>query len=335
MAKSDNLRKAKEQKNDEFYTRLEDIEAEISMHPDYVRQFHGKTVFCNCDDPEWSAFYEFFRLHFNQLRLKKLITTHYNKDGSPSYKLEWDGEMLGDDTINMIKTPLQGNGDFRSDECIELLKEADIVVTNPPFSLYREYVALLEKYEKQYVILGNPNSIAYKEVFPLLKTNKMFIGYKSMGTDIYFNVTDEQKQVFLETGKEGSNYVIKNGVVLGRAQAVWFTNLDLDKIHEPMILTKNYDGNEEKYPKYDNYDAIDIPSIKDIPKDYNGVMGVPITFLAFYCTDQFEIIGSGTGNSAKEIGVTKNYRGRTDLAITENGKSRCPYNRILIRRKAE
>ena len=324
MAKSDNLRKAKENKNDEFYTRLEDIELEISQHPDYVRQFEGKTVFCNCDDPEFSNFFVFFRNHFKQLGLKKLITTHFNADGSPSYKIEWSGEMLNDDMVNLIKTPLKGCGDFRDEECIELLKEADIVVTNPPFSLYREYVAQLMEYDKQFVILGNPNSIAYKEVFPLLKEGKMFIGYKSMGTDIYFNVSDKQKAIYLRTGKEGSNYVIKDGVVLGRAQAVWFTNLDLDKSHEPLILTKNYYGNEARYPKYDNYDAIECGKVKDIPKDYfpcwydcphasaceyartegkarnralcemarNGEIGVPITYLASHCDEQFEIVGS-------------------------------------------
>ena len=323
MAKSDNLRKAKETKNDEFYTRLEDIEAEISQHDDYVHQFQGKTVFCNCDDPECSNFFVFFKLHFKQLGLKKLITTHYNPDGSPSYKIEWEGEMLNDDMVNLIKTPLKGNGDFRSEECIEILKEADVVATNPPFSLYREYLAQLVEYKKQFVILGNPNSIAYKEVFPLLKNGEMFIGYKSMGTDIYFNVSKEQQEKFRKTGKEGSNYVIKNGVVLGRAQAVWFTNFDLDKSHEPLILTKNYKGNESRYPKYDNYDAIECSKVKEIPKDYfpcwykcphaanctyaqtegkedkalcemarNGEIGVPITYLAQHCGDQFEILGS-------------------------------------------
>lgn len=154
MAKNENLHKAKVAKNDEFYTRLEDIEAEISSHEDYVRQFQGKTVFCNCDDPEWSNFFVFFKNHFKQLGLKKLITTHYNVDGSPSYKIEWDGEMLNDDMVNLIKTPLIGNGDFRSEECIEILKEADVIVTNPPFSLYREYIEQLMKYEKEYVVLG-------------------------------------------------------------------------------------------------------------------------------------------------------------------------------------
>ena len=166
MAKSDNLRKAKEVKNDEFYTRLEDIEAEISQHKDYVRQFEGKTVLCNCDDPEWSNFFVFFKLHFKQLKLKKLITTHFKKDGSPSYKLEWEGEMLGDDMVNLVKTPLIGNGDFRSPECVEILKECDIVCTNPPFSLFREFVELILTHNKQFLIIGNQNAITYKEIFP-------------------------------------------------------------------------------------------------------------------------------------------------------------------------
>ncbi len=269
MAKSDSLRKAKKSKNDEFYTRLEDIETEISSHPDYVRHFKGKTVLCNCDDPEWSAFYVFFRLHFNQLGLKKLITTHYNKDGSSSYKLEWEGEKLGMDTVNMIKTPLQGDGDFRSEECIELLKEADIVVTNPPFSIAREYyIPLLFKYNKQFVIIGDLNWVTYKNVFPLIKENKMWFGYKNVKE---FKTPDGSIQKF--------------------GNKLWFTNLDLDKNHENFPLTRNYKGNENNYPKYDNYDAIEVGRVSNIPKDYYGDMGVPITFLASFCPDQFEIIG--------------------------------------------
>jgi hypothetical protein len=299
MAKSDNLRKAKEAKNDEFYTRLEDIKAEISSHPDYVRQFQNKIVFCNCDNPEWSSFYEFFRLHFNQLGLKKLITTHYNKDGSPSYKLEWSGEKLGDDTVNMIKTPLQGDGDFRSDECVELLKEADIVVTNPPFSLFREYIAQLEEYGKQYIVLGSTGAIAYKEIFPLLLEGKMFIGYMTGSKS--FRVPDdfENSSTFYEDGVKYAKF----------GNIYWYTNLDLDKIHESLILTKNYTGNESKYPKYDNYDAIEVSSVKDIPKDYFEPMGVPITFLTDYCPDQFEILGltSGRDEFDKRAWPTKRY----------------------------
>lgn len=367
-AKSDNLRKAKETKNDEYYTRLGDIESEISLHSDYVKHFEGKTVFCNCDDPEWSNFFVFFKNHFKQLKWKKLITTHYNKDNSPSYKIEWWGEMLNDDMLNLRTTPLKGNGDFRSDECIEILKEADIVVTNPPFSLYREYVEILEKYNKQYVILGNPNSIAYKEVFPLLKDGKMFIGYKSMGSDMYFIVTDEQKEIFKKTGKLGSNYVIKDGEILGRTQAVWFTNLDLDKSHEPLILTKNYYGNESRYPKYDNYDAIECSKVKDIPKDYfpcwyncphsstceyaktegkekdkalcemarNGEIGVPITYMANHCSEQMEIVGSDNDFAVPMDKVDPNgiyTKGGPAFYIKKNGRGRfyIEYRRLYSR----
>lgn len=318
MAKSDNLRKAKEAKNDEFYTQLDDIVAEIAQHKDYVRQFQGKTVFCNCDDPEWSSFVEFFRKFFNKLGLKKMISTHFNKDGSPSYKLEWSGEKINGDTVNMIKTPLNGDGDFRSQECIELLKEADIVVTNPPFSLFREYVALLMEYGKQFVIIGNLNAIAYKEVFPLLKDNKMFIGYSSGSKS--FKVPD---------GYDSSRVYVKDGVKYAKfGNICWFTNLDLDKSHEPLPLTQNYYGNEEKYPKYDNYDAIDCGKVSDIPKDYYGNIGVPITFLANHCPDQFDIVGKSDllAEPIEVNGQLKKNPGR--FYVHGNRK----YERIVIRR---
>ena len=192
MAKNNKaMQAAKTNKNDEWYTRLEDIEDEISMHEDYVRQFEGKTVLCNCDDPEWSNFFLFFRLHFKQLKLKKVIFTHYEMNGSPSYKLEWDGSYIGYDTLNLIKTPLKGNGDFRSPECVEILKQADVVVTNPPFSLFREYIAQLVEYDKKFIIIGNVNAIAYKEVFPLIKDNKMWMGYSIHSGDREFRVPDD------------------------------------------------------------------------------------------------------------------------------------------------
>lgn len=345
MAASDNLRKAKEQKNDEFYTQLEDIEAEISSHPDYVRQFQDKIVLCNCDDPEWSSFYEFFRQHFNQLGLKKLITTHFNMDGSPSYKLEWSGEKLGDDTVNMIKTPLQGNGDFRSDECIELLKEADIVVTNPPFSLFREYIALLEEYGKKWIVIGNKNAIAYKEFFPLLRDGKAFVGYNAGNGTMHFAT------------KHTDNGI---GAITNSVPSYWYTNFDIDKTHEELPLNKNYKGNENNYPRYYNYDAIDISAVKDIPKDYYEPMGVPITFLANFCSEQFEIIGIGSDvdkfythtvfekNGEKYIGyfdgdkevwsvpysVPERKLGNSLRLVDANGNpDKAPYNRIIIRRK--
>ena len=387
MAKSDNLRKAKETKNDEFYTRLEDIEAEISSHPDYVRQFKDKVVLCNCDDPEQSNFYEFFRLHFNQLGLKKLITTHYNapiveteehpilnkdgipekdKDGNikyetvviketivPSYKLEWYGEMLNDDTINMIKTPLTGNGDFRSEECIKLLEEADIVVTNPPFSLFREYITLLYKYNKKFVIIGSMNAIAYREVFPLIKNNLLWLGYGFQGGNAYFAVPSNRR-----TDYAAGVYDPETGLVKFR-NCAWFTNLDHDKRHEPIPLTKNYKGNEKLYPSYFNYDAIDVGELKNIPKDYDGIMGVPLTFLDMYCPEQFEIIGTGSDvektythtvfekNGKKYIGYFKDdvevwsipytipeRKLGNSLRLTDKdgNPAKAPYNRILIRK---
>lgn len=345
MAKSDNLRKAKEVKNDEFYTQLDDIVAEIAQHKDYVRQFQGKTVFCNCDDPEWSSFVEFFRKFFKKLGLKKMICTHYEKDGSPSYKLEWSGEKIHGDTVNMIKTPLKGNGDFRSEECIELLKEADIVVTNPPFSLFREYIAQLMEYDKKFVIIGNKNAIAYKEVFPLLRDGKMFVGYNAGNGTMHF-----------------ATEVIDNkriGAITHSVPSYWYTNLDLDKSHEPLILTKNYVGNEDKYPRYANFDAIECGhetksgnwqgDLKMIPKDYFGRIGVPITYMAQHCADQFDILGMGTGDLSKMLGAVPyneilqgdalarmrelrpNYGAL--FSIDENGMPKLYYNRIIIQRK--
>ena len=342
MAKSDNLRKAKEVKNDEFYTCLEDIEAEISMHSDYVRQFKDKVVYCNCDDPEWSNFYLFFRQHFRQLGLKKLITTHYNKDGTPSYKMEWSGEMIGEDCVNLVKTQLKGDGDFRSPECVELLKQADIVVTNPPFSIAREYfIPLLFEHKKDFIIVGDLNWVAYKTVFPLFKENKMFFGYTNIKE---FRRPDGTMQKF--------------------GNKCWFTNLDIDKIHDPIILTKNYIGNEEKYSKYDNYDAIEVSKVSEIPKDYYGIMGVPVSYLMYHCPNQFEIIGS-SNYADTPCRIIKNYKelgyqfvkadgvsfsnsgalrdksspkvygkGKSDYSISPNGEFLyATYNRIFIKRK--
>lgn len=289
MAKSDNLRKAKEEKNDEFYTQLSDIVAEIAQHPDYVKHFKDKTVLCNCDDPEWSAFVEFFRLFFNKLGIKKMISTHYTKDGSPSYKLEWSGEKLNGDTINMIKTPLKGDGDFRSEECIELLKEADIVVTNPPFSKAREYMATLMKYHKQFIVIGDLNWITYKEIFPWLKDNEIWLGY---GHVKEFRQPDGTMKKF--------------------GNKLWFTNLDIDKIHEPLTLTKLYKGNEDHYPKYDNYDAIEVGKVSEIPKDYEGLMGVPVTFMNNYDASQFKILGMLQSSTDEQAG-TPNLRYYNDF----------------------
>ena len=345
MANNKRLAKAKNDCKDEFYTQLEDIEAEISSHPDYVRQFQGKTVLCNCDDPEQSSFYEFFRQHFNQLGLKKLITTHYNMDGSPSYKLEWSGEKLGDDTVNMIKTPLQGNGDFRSDECIELLKEADIIVTNPPFSLFVDYVDLLIKYDKKFIILGNNNAITYKGMFNLIKSNKVWLGYSSNKTFV-FRVGEGYKYDEKITAK------MNDGYKYGKVPAIsWYTNLDIDIRHDELPLTKNYKGNEQNYPKYETFDGIDVSDVKNIPKDYDGIMGVPKTIMSSFCADQFEIIGyeredeniqcgiknmpESFLNTYRSQGGTGHYtKGMKMLCFYDaKGNAKIPFSRILIRRK--
>lgn len=328
MAKETML-KAKSNKNDEFYTQLSDIEAEISQHKDYVKHFEDKVVFCNCDDPEMSNFFLFFKLHFKQLKLKKLITTHYNKDGSPSYKIEWNGEMLNDDMVNLIKTPLTGDGDFRSPECVELLKEADIVVTNPPFSLFREYVAQLLEYNKKFIVLSNMNCITYKEIFRLIKENKIWAGYGFNTTMVYKtpypNLLESNRKYVKSKGYDPDKGYVKVPAIC------WFTNLDIDKSHEPLILTKNYKGNEKKYIKYDNYDAINVDKVSDIPKDYFENIGVPITFLGKYCSDQFEIIGMASSAGYNENIVGLKFLGEKDARPIINNKN--TYARIFIKRK--
>lgn len=261
-----NLHKAKTAKNDEFYTQLTDVAKEL-MH--YKKHFKDKIVFCNCDDPTWSAFWKYFHLNFAELGLKKLISTHYDREEA-TYKMEYTG---GDDNDIEVgeKTPLDGNGDFRNQECLDLLDECDIVVTNPPWSMFREYVAVLMERQKDFLIIGNKNSITYKEFFPLLKNNNVWIGYNSPSE---FETPDG---------------MTKKVSGLGR----WFTNLDHSKRHEKLILWKNY--TPEEYPKYDNYDAINVDKVSEIPCDYDGVMGVPITFLDSFSPDQFEILGLTTG----------------------------------------
>lgn len=301
MAKS-TLDAAKTNKNDEFYTRLEDIATELC---NYKKHFENKIVLCNCDDPEWSNFWIYFHNNFSEFKLKKLISTHYNKDGSPSYKMEYSGGN-DEDAREGRKIPLKGNGDFRSEECIEILKEADVVVTNPPFSLFREYIQQLVENKKEFVILGNPNAITYKDFFPLLKNNKVWIGYKSMNKDMYFIVSDERAENLKKTKKEKSGYVVIDGKIYARAQAIWYTNLDIPKRHSLLAdeLKYQYTKHPDWYPKYDNYDAINVGyvgqdltlkrrtnKITHIPYDYDGVMGVPISFMGSYNPDEYEIIG--------------------------------------------
>lgn len=272
MSRNANLSKAKNAKNDEFYTRLEDIEKELNEYDPAV--FKDKTIFCNCDDPTSSNFWVFFHMNFNRLSLKKLITTHYNSDGSPSYAMTYDSKDPKNDIdfSKGTKIPLKGNGDFKSDECIELLKQSDMVVTNPPFSLARKYVAELEKYDKKFIIIGDLNWITYKEIFPLIKDNKLWLGYTKV---------KEFKQ--------------PDGTYKKFGNKLWFTNVDTKKRHHKLETVYRWRKRKEKYPdlypKYDNYDAIEVGKVLQIPLDYDGVMGVPITFLDKYNPDQFEILG--------------------------------------------
>ena len=256
-----NLYKARNSKNDEFYTQLKDVSKELKY---YREHFKDKTIFCNCDDPKWSAFWKYFHLNFVELGLKKLISTHYDKT-NPTYKMEYTGGDDNDIEVG-IKTPLEGNGDFRNKECLDILDEADIVVTNPPFSLFRAYVSALMKHGKKFLIIGNTNAITYKDFFPLLKNNEVWIGHSHPSE---FDTPDG-----LTKNLEGL--------------CCWFTNLGVAKRPEKLILRKKY--TPEEYPRYDNYDAINVNKVADIPVDYEGMMGVPISIMEKYNSDQFEII---------------------------------------------
>lgn len=339
------LQIAKKRKKDEFYTSLEVIEEEMVYYREY---FQGKIIFLNCDDPDWSNFWQYFSLNFDFFGLKKLISTHYvyEPEDGPAYKLELEQQNNSNEP-KVIKTELKGDGDFRSDECIELLKEADIVITNPPFSLWREYVAQLIEYEKKFIIIGNTNAITYKEIFPYLKDNKMWIGRTNFNVGMYFYVPDDYEQY----------HKIENGRKMVRVStSCWYTNLEHNKRNEQLVLTKFYEGNEDKYPYYDNYNAIEVGTYKDIPMDYDGVMGVPITFIDKYNPEQFEILGSdnydGTPPTKKygtkkrvEDGVVKKSNTGTlgpTIRYDEFGKGtffdvgypvKSTYKRIFIRNK--
>lgn len=297
MAANANLHKAKTEKNDEFYTQLTDVAAELRH---YKEHFRDKVVFCNCDDPTWSAFWKYFHLNFGKLGLRKLVSTHYDRT-EPTYKMEYMGG--DDDNIEAgVKTALLGNGDFRNQECLDLLDECDIVVTNPPFSLFREYVKILMEHRKKFIIWGNNNAITYKEFFPYLKDNVIWPGYM-MNKTCVFRVGEGYKYDEKITAQMG------DGFKYGKVPAISvFTNLDIAKRHEKLVLWKKY--TPEEYPKYDNYDAINVDKVADIPVDYDGVMGVPITFLDKYNSEQFEILGCAEWREAaeeigmQEIGIT-------------------------------
>ncbi|MBR5032961.1 MAG: adenine-specific methyltransferase EcoRI family protein [Treponema sp.] len=326
MAGNKGLRKADGAKNDEFYTQLSDIERELSH---YKEHFKGKTIFCNCDDPRISNFFKYFALNFNEFGLKKIISTCYKNqdvdlftqnDCEKAVYIEYTGnpnDPTSTDFSTIEVKELKGDGDFRSSECIELLKQSDIVVTNPPFSLFREYVAQLMNYDKKFIIIGNQNALSYKEIFPLVKDNKMWLGYGFKGGAAHFINTHYEDYAAAGDHKEGMIRV--SGVV-------WFTNLDIQKRHEELILYKTY--SPEEYPKFDNYDAINVNKTSDIPMDYDGLMGVPITFFDKYNPDQFEVIDGIGRYSILNNEETK--RAGKYLSMI-NGKA--IYFRILIKRK--
>lgn len=313
------LQKAKKQKSDEFYTQLIDIENELKH---YKSHFKGKTVYCNCDDPRVSNFFRYFVAHFKELAIKKVIAACYKEQSmnlfdahekNHGFFFEYTGVELPDAEPKSSKvTYFKGNGDFRSPESIALLKQADIVVTNPPFSLFREYVAQLVRYEKQFLIIGNINAITYKEIFHLIQDNKTWLGI-NLGRGISGFIVPSHYELYgTETRiDESGNRIISSN------NCLWLTNLDNSIRHKDIPLTKTYCGHEEKYPQYDNYDGINVDRTQDIPQDYNGYMGVPITFLHKFNPHQFEIIRFRKGNDGK------------DLVI--NGK--CPYFRIIIRKR--
>ena len=382
MAKNAALGKAKEAKQDEFYTQLSDIEAELRHYRDF---FRGKVVFCNCDDPYESNFFKYFAMSFNALGLKKLIATCYATSpvvgqelpyyettrGQLSFFLTADTKPVtpgarraykvvitevtdenGDGAVDLadvetllknrhnVMTLLDGDGDFRSPECIELLKQADVIVTNPPFSLFREYVAQLIEYGKYFLIIGSKNAITYREIFPLFRDNKMWFGYGFTRGDAYFSIPKENARDFAQ-----GVYNKETGLVHFR-NCTWFTNIDIEKRHEKIVLWKCY--TPEAYPKYANYDAIEVSKTSDIPCDYDGEMGVPITFLDKYNPEQFEIIGSSRwlGRPMSEIAEKGTYvaggirfylpidKSDDDSIIARTDrryKYKCLYDRIVIK----
>lgn len=364
-SKNSALNAANKAKKDEFYTQLTDIEKEMRC---YTRHFRDKTVLCNCDDPFESDFFKYFVLNFNRLGLKKLIATCYagspiagrqlslfdvigdsaESDAKPYkavvtkvYDTTGDGGVDMLDVAELFKqgenelTELEGDGDFRSRECLELLDESDIVVTNPPFSLFREYVATLMQHEKKFIIIGNVNAITYKEFFPLLMNNEVWIGPSIHSGDRKFYVPDDYPLNAAGCGidPDGRRFIRVKGVR-------WYTNLDIRQRHEEMYLVKRY--RPEDYPKYDNYDAIEVSKTSDIPCDYAGVMGVPITFLDRYNPDQFELLGITDRNNPYGL-TTKIYTSadgpnysdcnRRGAIRTPNGKLKSTYARVLIRNK--
>ena len=391
---NENLKKAKKSKNDEFYTQYSDIQKEINAYLDYNPEvFKDKTILLPCDDPEWSNFTKFFAQNFERFGLKKLISTSYaiesknlqsycqlslleqnssrfdeNKTKIKGKIFTLEKDITGDGKINIEDLEwdyLEGDGDFRSKEVTKLRNEADIIITNPPFSLFREFLEWLFETNKQFVIIGNKNCITYKETFSKIKNNKMWVGKTPMGIDMLFRVPDEDE--LKRTKKIGSGYRLINGVAFARSQSIWYTNIEHGKRHQPLQLMSMQDNikfsshksiRENEYPKYDNYDAIEVPFTDAIPSDYDGVMGVPITFLDKYCPEQFEIVALGNLNGfnpnkhyVNPISHIKGKESKNEMinsVLTLRGEDKkgnyytadnidyhifAPYARILIKRK--
>ena len=319
MVRHANLLRAKEQKNDEFYTMLPDVVKELKH---YKEHFRRKTVYCNCDDPDQSAFWEYFHMNFESLGLRKLISTYYDME-KPAYKTEYFGGN-DNDVGSGMKTALEGNGDFRSRECLKLLDEADIVVTNPPFSLFKEYLGTLMENKKKFIIIGNLNAISYKETFHYLKRNEMWLGYGGNCT-MTFRMPDHYElkgSAFI--GKDGHKYI-------KTAACTWYTNLDIEKRHESIVLRKKY--TKEEYPKYDNYNAINVKRTADIPCDYFGEMGVPISFMNHYNPEQFKIVGLLNGcigeDCIKASPVYVDEKHKHCICAVLGGKSQ--YAKIIVK----
>lgn len=332
MAGNSNLHDSRSNRTDEFYTQLSTIEDELRFYREY---FKDKVVFCNADDPAFSDnndgdhfgdgmggytsnFFRYFKLNFKQLGLKKLIATHFDPN-KPTYKLELTGDINNDgeiDDLDVKKTPLEGNGDFRSPECVELLDEADIVVTNPPFSLMKEYIPLMFKHNKQFLVLANFNHVTFNEIFPYFMEGKMWCGQHS--GHFWFRVPDyyENKKTDFKIDDDGQKWRRLGNIC-------WFTNMDIDARHAPLDLVQTY--NPQQFPTYDNIDAIEVSPYRNIPKDYYGAIGVPVSYLGAFCKEQFKILGkfdSGSSNNIYDLGKP-----------TLNGRP--GYKRIAIQRIME
>ena len=375
-----NLKEAKAAKNDEFYTQFHDIEIEMNTYLEYDPDvFRGKTVLLPCDDPEWSNFTRYFAAKFDELGLKKLISTSYAPD-SKKYKTPYQPSLFeqeapqfdpskaqvkgkifilerdksGDGRINIDDLEwkyMDGDGDFRSKEVTELRNEADFIITNPPFSLFREFLAWIVEAGKKFAVIGNMNAITYKEVFPLIKDNKVWLGATGNGNDMVFGVPEGAKVDEKDRAKAARLGYVGNYTRLGNS--CWFTSIEHGRRHEPLSLMSMADNlrfskhkelkGKAAYDRYDNYDAIEVPFTDAIPSDYDGVMGVPISFLIKYCPEQFEILGQTQGDSGKELGLRPYPRELKklnpslrdgQLYYLENGIPQKPYARVLIRKIA-